>query len=85
MAKAPFVFPIVGGRKVEHLKENIDALSIRFTKKHIEDLEAAGSFQTGFPHDMIGSRPGGIFLSPAAGAMDWSTPHWPVSITAPRE
>ena|ERR1700712_3021013 len=28
MTKAPYVFPIVGGRKVEHIKGNIDALKV---------------------------------------------------------
>jgi len=28
MQKVPFVFPIVGGRKVEHLLQNIEALDI---------------------------------------------------------
>ncbi|KAA8650633.1 hypothetical protein EYZ11_012315 [Aspergillus tanneri] len=31
MAKAPNVFPLVGGRKVEYLKDNIQALKIKLT------------------------------------------------------
>lgn len=31
MAKAPNVFPLVGGRKVEHLQDNIQAPSLRLT------------------------------------------------------
>ncbi|KAI4261694.1 MAG: hypothetical protein L6R42_003115 [Xanthoria sp. 1 TBL-2021] len=33
--KAPYVFPIVGGRKIEHLQGNIDALSVELSP---EDL-----------------------------------------------
>lgn len=57
MHKAPNVFPIVGGRKVEHLKENIQALSIKLTDKQIAYLESARPFQLGFPHDFNGPDP----------------------------
>jgi aryl-alcohol dehydrogenase-like predicted oxidoreductase len=58
MAKAPNVFPIVGGRKVEHLKDNIQALSIKLTDKQIFFLENAGKpFVLGFPHDFCGPDP----------------------------
>jgi aryl-alcohol dehydrogenase-like predicted oxidoreductase len=40
MSKTPNVFPIVGGRKVEHLKDNIQALKIKLTTKQIEFLES---------------------------------------------
>ncbi|TVY83040.1 Norsolorinic acid reductase B [Lachnellula suecica] len=39
MAKAPYVFPVVGGRKVEHLMENIGALSLRLSEEDIRDIE----------------------------------------------
>jgi aryl-alcohol dehydrogenase-like predicted oxidoreductase len=38
MSKAPYVFPMVGGRKVEHLKDNIQALKIRLTPEQIAYL-----------------------------------------------
>ncbi|KAI0126027.1 aldo/keto reductase [Xylariales sp. AK1849] len=57
MAKAPNVFPIVGGRKVEHLKDNIKALSIKLTDKQIEYLESVKPFVLGFPHDFNGPDP----------------------------
>ncbi|KAK9416909.1 putative NADP-dependent oxidoreductase domain-containing protein [Seiridium unicorne] len=55
--KAPNVFPIVGGRKVEHLKDNLQALSIKLTEKQIAQLENARPFHLGFPHDFIGPDP----------------------------
>lgn len=55
--KASNVFPIVGGRKVEHLKDNIGALSIKLSDKQIASLESARPFQLGFPHDFIGPDP----------------------------
>jgi aryl-alcohol dehydrogenase-like predicted oxidoreductase len=52
MSKTPNVFPIVGGRKVEHLKDNIQALSIKLTQKQIDKLEEASPFVPGFPGDV---------------------------------
>jgi len=54
MHKAPYVFPLVGGRKVEHLEDNIKALSISLTDKQVEFLESQVPFDPGFPHTMIG-------------------------------
>lgn len=49
MQKAPYVFPIIGGRKVEHLKQNIQALDIALTDEHIKYLESILPFDLGFP------------------------------------
>ncbi|SJL15593.1 probable Aryl-alcohol dehydrogenase [NADP(+)] [Armillaria ostoyae] len=54
MHKTPYVFPIIGGRKVEHLKANIQALDIRLTEKQMEYLESVVPFNPGFPSSMIG-------------------------------
>jgi aryl-alcohol dehydrogenase-like predicted oxidoreductase len=51
--KAPYVFPVVGGRKVEQLKQNIEALQIALTPAQIEYLESVKSFEPGFPHNFI--------------------------------
>jgi len=45
MSKAPNVFPIVGGRKVEHLMDNVQALKIKLTDKQIEKLESVVPFE----------------------------------------
>ena len=57
MAKAPNVFPIVGGRKVEHLQDNIKALQIKLTRQQIEYLESVKPFDVGFPNNFIGPDP----------------------------
>ncbi|KAH8549007.1 putative aryl-alcohol dehydrogenase Aad14 [Umbelopsis sp. PMI_123] len=57
MAKAPMVFPLVGGRKVEHLKDNIQALKIKLTTEQIEYLESVVPFELGFPNNFIGPDP----------------------------
>ncbi|KAL3495812.1 NADP-dependent oxidoreductase domain-containing protein [Aspergillus germanicus] len=57
MSKAPNVFPLVGGRKVEHLQDNISALKIRLTAEQISYLESVKPFDIGFPGNMIGEDP----------------------------
>ena len=49
MQKTPYVFPIIGGRKVEHLLANLDALRITLTPEHIKYLESILPFDPGFP------------------------------------
>ncbi|ORY92761.1 NADP-dependent oxidoreductase domain-containing protein [Leucosporidium creatinivorum] len=76
LSKTPYVFPIVGGRKVEHLHDNIQALSIKLTAEQIREIEDAKDFQPGFPHDMIGgdSSLAGVdqaFLVKASGTLDF--------------
>jgi aryl-alcohol dehydrogenase-like predicted oxidoreductase len=71
MSKAPNVFPLVGGRKVEHLKDNIQALSIKLTDKQIEYLESVKPQQPEFPNNFIGedvhiTGKGGMILAAAA-------------------
>lgn len=53
MQKTPYVFPIIGGRKVEHLKANIEALDITLTEENIAFLESVRPFELGFPSNLI--------------------------------
>ncbi|EED79856.1 predicted protein, partial [Postia placenta Mad-698-R] len=53
MQKTPYVFPIVGGRKVEHLMDNIAALDIALSPAQIAYLEDVLAFDVGFPTSMI--------------------------------
>lgn len=57
MSKTVNVFPLVGGRKVEHLKDNIKALSIKLSDEQIKKLEGVKSFDPGFPNTFIGEDP----------------------------
>lgn len=52
-AKAPYVFPIVGGRNVEHLKGNIEALNIKLSDDDIKEIEDAVPFDLGFPSNFL--------------------------------
>ncbi|KAI1633878.1 putative aryl-alcohol dehydrogenase Aad14 [Biscogniauxia mediterranea] len=54
LAKYPYVFPIVGGRKVSHLQDNIQALKIKLTEEQIAYLESVNPFDIGFPGTVTG-------------------------------
>ena len=49
MQKAPYVFPIIGGRKIEHLYQNLEALEISLTPEQIKTLDDIVPFNKGFP------------------------------------
>ncbi|KAK0449062.1 NADP-dependent oxidoreductase domain-containing protein [Desarmillaria tabescens] len=67
MQKAPYVFPIIGGRKVEHLKANMKALDISLSKEQIEYLDDIVPFDPGFPTTAIGDGSSyNIFLASTA-------------------
>jgi aryl-alcohol dehydrogenase-like predicted oxidoreductase len=51
--KLPYVFPIIGGRKVEQLKENITALDISLTPEQVRRIEQAAPFDPGFPNNLV--------------------------------
>ncbi|KAJ3529942.1 hypothetical protein NM208_g9543 [Fusarium decemcellulare] len=53
MHKTPYVFPIVGGRKVDHLKGNIEALTLELTEEDIQEIDGAVEFDPGFPHNFL--------------------------------
>ena len=53
MQKVPYVFPIIGCRKVSHLLDNLEALDISLTPEHIRRLEGVVPFSPGFPNKMI--------------------------------
>lgn len=53
LAKSPFVFPIIGGRKIEHLHDNIEALKIELTDEQIQYLESIVPFDPGFPWNFV--------------------------------
>ncbi|CAL1709975.1 unnamed protein product [Somion occarium] len=73
MQKAPYVFPIIGGRKIEHLHQNLEALNIALTPEHIKYLESILPFDLGFPYNNFGNGSDYAFLFKTAGYFD----KWP--------
>ncbi len=74
MSKQPYIFPIVGIQKLEHLQDNIDALKVRLSKEEIKEIEDGYEFKVGFPHDFIGHHPNQNFLLQMSGYYDWVEP-----------
>ena len=71
MGKQPYIFPIVGVRKLEHLQDAIDGLKVRLSKEEIQEIEEAYDFKLGFPHDFTGLHPAQNVLLTWAGHYDW--------------
>jgi hypothetical protein len=60
-AKYPYVYPIVGGRKIEHLKGNIEALAIDLSEEEVDEIDGAVSFDIGFPMNFLFEFGGGTY------------------------
>ncbi|KAK3688374.1 norsolorinic acid reductase [Podospora appendiculata] len=76
MHKAPYVFPIVGGRTADHLKSNIEALKLELDEKDIEEIDGAVPFDLGFPNSFlwrpkIPAHPGQVWLLAMGGTFDY--------------
>jgi aryl-alcohol dehydrogenase-like predicted oxidoreductase len=91
MQKTTYVFPIVGGRKVEHIAGSIDALSVSLSQEEMDEVDAAYAFDPGFPHTFIsgtlfndketprgGYTPDEVFLTKALGTFDFVEPPKPI-------
>jgi hypothetical protein len=50
LQKTLYVFPIIGGRKMEHM---LAALSIVLTSEQIASIENVIPFTAGFPHTIL--------------------------------
>ncbi|MCJ1472313.1 hypothetical protein MMC13_000960 [Lambiella insularis] len=79
MHKAPYMFPVCGGRKVEHLQGNIEALGVALSAEEMREIEDAGDYSAGFPHNMLQNMlqgmggawgPEDVVMSKAGGTVD---------------
>lgn len=74
--KGPYIVPIVGGRKISHLKANIEALGLELTEQDIEAIEKAVPFDLGYPQTFLGgaggaTHPGDVWMTKRFGHFDW--------------
>jgi len=69
MQKTPYVFPLVGGRKVEHLLANIEALEITLSNDQIKYLESVVPYEAGYPYNVIGDGQENVSMISAAAAV----------------
>ncbi|KAF5625230.1 alcohol dehydrogenase [Fusarium sp. NRRL 52700] len=84
MHKTSYVFPIIGGRKVDHLKANIQALTLNLSPEDIQEIDGANEFDAGFPNDFLyrgGNSFGGpdVWLLQMGGTFDHVQPPKPIS------
>jgi aryl-alcohol dehydrogenase-like predicted oxidoreductase len=85
MHKAPYVFPICGGRTIAHLKANIDALSLELDDEDIEEIESAVPFDIGFPFSVIGTCAEDSELMNSSGTFDYVKRPIPITPPKPRK
>ncbi|KAK6826682.1 Ta [Aspergillus parasiticus SU-1] len=83
MQKAPYVFPIVGVRKVDHLTGVEPAVHISLTDEEVNAIENAYEFDPGFPHTFLsgsmfaqgppkgGYSPDVVWWTKMLGTFDW--------------
>lgn len=72
MTKTPYVFPIVGGRKIDHLKGNIDGLRLDLTPEDMKEIEGGYEFDAGFPMSFLGGdKPEDNWLISMAGKQQY--------------
>jgi hypothetical protein len=71
MHKTPYVFPVIGGRNIGHLKGNIEALSVELTQEDIAEIEKAVTFELGFPMDVLGTSAATSSGNLIGGQCDW--------------
>ena len=92
MHKTIYVFPILGGRKVDHVAGSIGALSVALWPEEMGEIEAAYEFDPGFPHTFLSGTlftdreaprgaytPDDIFLTKALGTFDFVEPPKPIT------
>ncbi|OTA98946.1 hypothetical protein M426DRAFT_325552 [Hypoxylon sp. CI-4A] len=86
LQKTPYVFPIIGGRKVEHIQSSIDGLGVELSDDEVAEIEKAYPFDHGFPHTFLSGTlfqgsdypdqrqvegPGDVMLTKMGGDFDW--------------
>jgi aryl-alcohol dehydrogenase-like predicted oxidoreductase len=90
MQKTPYVFPIVGGRKLEHIKGNVAALGVSLSEEDIKEIEGAYEFDFGFPSTFLSGSlissgaprasevAGDVWLTKLLGNFDWVEAEKPI-------
>lgn len=53
LLQTPYMFPLIGGYKLHHLKANVQALGLQLTTQDVEEIDKAYDFDLGFPHNFI--------------------------------
>jgi len=82
MHKARYCYPIIGGRKVEHLLDNAKALEIELSEEQLKFLEEVNPAHVPFPWNFIGKDPhetgASTFMQSSTAHLKWQTNGKPV-------
>ncbi|KAF9562674.1 Aldo/keto reductase [Agrocybe pediades] len=78
MQKTSFVFPIIGGRKVEHMLQNLEALEISLSEEQIRYIESVVPFEAGFPNNIVGDGTAYKDISLVNGNIDKQVAYEPI-------
>ncbi|GGH10225.1 aldo/keto reductase [Pedobacter zeae] len=46
-------FPILGARKLSHLQESLQVLSVSLSAEQVDRLDGVSAFEYGYPHDLL--------------------------------
>ncbi|RFU30147.1 hypothetical protein B7463_g6231, partial [Scytalidium lignicola] len=76
MHKAPYVFPILGGRNINQLKANIEALKLKLSPDDMRKIDSAVPLDFGYPQALLGGpggarSPGDVWPTKSYGHFDW--------------
>jgi aryl-alcohol dehydrogenase-like predicted oxidoreductase len=76
MHKAPYVFPILGGRTTGQLNSNIQALCLKLSQDQMKEIDAAVPFDFGYPQTFLGGASGAVgpedvWITRKFGRFDW--------------
>jgi aryl-alcohol dehydrogenase-like predicted oxidoreductase len=76
LAQSDQIFPIVGARKLEQIKDNLQAIDFKLSDKQLEDLDKASKTELIFPYSMWKHKQQMVdFLSKGAGnIVNWKMP-----------
>jgi aryl-alcohol dehydrogenase-like predicted oxidoreductase len=86
LQKSPYVFPLIGARKLEHIKGIIPSLEVSLSDDEVEKIESTYEFDHGFPHTFLsgtlidGSKsrdaqsPANVAQTRSFGNFDWVEP-----------
>ncbi|KAJ6449037.1 aryl-alcohol dehydrogenase [Mycena vitilis] len=85
MHKAPFVFPIIGGRNPEQLMANIEALGIALTPAQLAYIDGILPFDKAYPNNFVGEYGGYSTTLARYSAFDLQPLLQPIAVTPQSE
>ncbi|KAK5310802.1 hypothetical protein LTR93_011934 [Exophiala xenobiotica] len=76
MHKEPYVYPIVGGGKISHIKGSIEGISTSLSAEEMDQIDKAYDFDPGFPYTFLSGTMIQEFDMPQNGASRASEVCW---------